>query len=98
MVNMQKIFTLLLSMMATIAIYAQSVTVTGTVLDAANGEPLIGVSVLEKGTTNGVVTDLDGNFKLSVAQGAKLQLSYVGYANAEITAKSANLGTIKTGP
>ena len=98
MVIMQKIFTLLLSMMTTVVIYAQSVTVTGTVLDAANGEPLIGVSVLEKGTTNGVVTDLDGNFKLSVAQGAKLQFSYVGYANGEITAKSANLGTITLDP
>ena len=85
-------------MMATIAINAQSVTVTGTVLDAANGEPLIGVSILEAGTTNGVVTDLDGNFKFTVQTGAKLQLSYVGYAGVEIKAKSANLGTIKMEP
>lgn len=96
MVNMQKIFTLLLSMMATIAIYAQSVTVTGTVLDAANGEPLIGVSILEAGTTNGIVTDLDGNFKITVQAGAKLQLSYVGYANQEVkVGKNTNLGVIE---
>ena len=50
----------------------------GTVLDAT-GEPLIGVSVLEAGTNNGVVTNFDGNFTLTVKQGAKLTFSYVGY-------------------
>ena len=52
--------------------------VSGTVLDAT-GEPLIGVSVLEAGTSNGVVTDFDGNFTLTVKQGAKITFSYVGY-------------------
>ena len=52
--------------------------VSGTVLDAT-GEPLIGVSVLEAGTNNGVVTNFDGNFTLTVKQGAKLTFSYVGY-------------------
>lgn len=73
---------------------AQEQKVAGTVLDAANSEPLIGVSIIEVGTTNGVVTDLDGNFTLKVQQGATLQFSYVGYATREIKAK-ANMGQIE---
>jgi TonB-linked SusC/RagA family outer membrane protein len=59
--------------------------VTGTVTDA-NGEPLIGVNVVEKGTTNGNITDLDGRFMLNVQNNAVLQISYVGYVTQEITA------------
>ena len=59
--------------------------VSGTVLDAT-GEPLIGVSVLEAGTTNGVVTDFDGNFTLTVKQGAQLAFSYIGYLSQTLTA------------
>lgn len=55
------------------------IAVSGTVKDV-NGEPLIGVSVAEKGTTNGMITDLDGNFKLSVSSPeSTLEFSYVGY-------------------
>ena len=94
---MKKALMFLLGMIASTAIFAQSVAVTGTVIDADNNEPLIGVSVLEVGTTNGVVTDLDGNFTLSVQSGAKLQLSYVGYNTQEVAAKG-NLGTITLKP
>ena len=66
------------------------VQVTGKVIDNA-GEPLIGVSILEKGTTNGVVTDLDGNYSLSVGQGATLVFSYVGYVTQE---KAVTGGTL----
>jgi iron complex outermembrane receptor protein len=59
--------------------------VSGTVLDAT-GEPLIGVSILETGTSNGVVTDIDGNFTLTVKQGATLTISYIGYQTQTITA------------
>ncbi|MBR5854795.1 MAG: carboxypeptidase-like regulatory domain-containing protein [Paludibacteraceae bacterium] len=94
---MKKLLILFFSVLATVATFAQSVAVTGTVIDADNNEPLIGVSVLEVGTTNGVVTDLDGNFTLSVKAGATLQLSYVGYNTQEVAAKS-NLGTIELKP
>ena len=94
---MKKALIFLLSVMVSATIFAQSVTVTGTVIDADNNEPLIGVSVLEVGTTNGIVTDLDGNFTLSVTSGAKLQLSYVGYNTQEVMAKN-NLGTISLKP
>ena len=71
-----------------VGMFAQSSrTIKGTVLDANTREPLIGVSVLEKGTTNGAVTDLDGNFAIqNVRSGATLVFSYVGYATQEILA------------
>ena len=71
---------------------ADKITVQGTVVDAT-GEPLIGVSVLELGTTNGAITDIDGKFSLSVASGSKLELSYIGYKSIQVEAK-ADLGVI----
>ncbi|BCS85559.1 SusC/RagA family TonB-linked outer membrane protein [Prevotella herbatica] len=73
----------LLLFLSTIA-FAQS-KITGTVKDAS-GEPLIGVSVVEVGTTNGTVTDIDGNYVLNVKPGAKLRVSYVGFNPQEIKA------------
>ena len=65
------------------AIMAQ-VKVSGQVVDE-QGEPLMAVSILEKGTTNGIITDLDGNFELSVKDnGAVLVISYVGYITQEV--------------
>ena len=71
-----------------VGLFAQSSqTFRGKVLDASTREPLIGVSVLEKGTTNGVVTDVDGNFVIhSVKSGATITFSYVGYSTQEILA------------
>ena len=57
--------------------FAQS-RVSGVVTDA-KGEPLIGVTVMEVGTQNGTVTDIDGRYSLNVAPGKQLQFSYVGY-------------------
>ena len=64
--------------------FAQS-KVSGTVKDA-NGEPLIGVSVVEEGTNNGAVTDMNGNYTLNVKPGAKLKLSYIGFTPKTIKA------------
>ena len=68
--------------------YAQGTqNVTGTVLDAVTREPMIGVSVMEKGTSNGAVTDLDGRFVLQqVRRGATIVFSYVGYVDLEMQA------------
>ncbi|WP_373835465.1 carboxypeptidase-like regulatory domain-containing protein, partial [Bacteroides heparinolyticus] len=64
-------------------LFAQSKQVSGVVNDAFG--PVIGASVVEKGTTNGVITDLEGNFKLTVSgENATLQISYVGYQTQEI--------------
>ncbi len=64
--------------------YAQT-EITGTVIDET-GETVIGATVMEKGTTNGAVTDFDGNFKLNVAEGAIIVITYIGYDPVEIAA------------
>ena len=69
-------------LMTGMSAFAQ-VAVQGTVIDVANGEPIIGASVLEIGTTNGTITDYDGNFSLTVHPGAKLSISYMGYKTVE---------------
>jgi len=73
-------------------LWAQQRQVTGIVKDQT-GEPIIGASVLEKGSTNGVITDLDGNFKLTVSNAVKavLQISYVGYKTQEISVNGKTL-------
>ncbi len=58
-------------------------TITGRIVDAT-GEPLIGVTIMEKGTTNGSITDYDGNYSLSVPGNAVLQFSYIGYKSVEM--------------
>lgn len=59
-------------------------TVTGIVTDH-RGEPIIGANIVEKGTTNGVVTDIDGNFSISVPGNATLRISYIGYIGQELS-------------
>lgn len=63
--------------------------VTGVVKDI-NGESVIGASVLEKGTTNGIITDIDGNFTLSVHPNSTLVISFIGYASQEFVISSNN--------
>ena len=69
----------------TILMYAQT-EITGTVVDET-GEGVIGATVKEKGTTNGVVTDFDGNFRIKVQPGATLVITYVGYNPQEVAAQ-----------
>ena len=78
--------TLSLSMLCLIA-FAQGHQISGTVIDGT-GEPIIGANVLEVGTTNGVITDIDGNFKLSVQPNAKIQVSFIGYITQTVTVGS----------
>ena len=81
------LFTLILICLST-ALWAQ-IDVHGTVTDD-KGESVIGASVVIQGTTEGTVTDFDGNFQLNAAQGAKLVISYVGYKSQTITVSDAN--------
>ncbi|MCQ2324742.1 MAG: SusC/RagA family TonB-linked outer membrane protein [Paludibacteraceae bacterium] len=69
------------------AMFAQ-VNVTGTVLDASNGDPIIGANIIVMGTTVGTVTDFDGKFSLSVQEDATLQISYMGYKAVELPAQT----------
>ena len=67
-------------LMSTMAFAQDKITVTGTVSDADTGEPLIGVSILENGSiSNGVITDLDGNYSITVDPASVLDISYIGY-------------------
>lgn len=70
-------------LLAGTSVFAQTKQVTGVVKDAT-GETVIGASVVEKGTTNGVITDFDGVFKLTVSENAVLQISYIGYQTQEV--------------
>ncbi len=65
----------------------QNQTVTGWVVDT-KGEPMIGASVVEKGTTNGIITDMEGKFSLNVKPNAVLEISYVGYKTQEVKASN----------
>ena len=69
---------LLFAMIMPLCANAQNITVKGTVKDV-NGEPLIGVNVLQVGTTNGIITDFDGNYQMNVPSNARLSFSFIGY-------------------
>jgi TonB-linked SusC/RagA family outer membrane protein len=73
----------LLTLLMPMIVLAQDITVQGTVTDEA-GETLIGATVQQKGTSNGTVTDFDGNFTLTVPTNAILSVSYIGYTPKEI--------------
>ena len=93
---MKKFLLIVVLSVCSIYAYAQN-TVSGKVVDAESGEALIGATVLEKGTRNGVTTDIEGDFKLKVGNGAMLEISYVGYERIEIPA-SSDLSSIKMKP
>ncbi|MDY4174587.1 MAG: SusC/RagA family TonB-linked outer membrane protein, partial [Bacteroidales bacterium] len=70
--------------LATSDCLAQSQAATGNVVSSSDGQPLPGVNVLVKGTTNGTITDFDGNFSLSTENGATLVFSFLGFTNQEV--------------
>lgn len=72
---------------ASLSTLAQDVIVSGTVKDAT-GEPIIGASVVQKGTSNGTITDLDGHFSFKASQNSPLVISYLGYDSQEVKAGS----------
>jgi hypothetical protein len=74
---------LLLALFMSITMFAQKQVFTGTVVDS-NGEPVIGASVVQKGSSNGSITDMDGNFSVNVEPGQVLTISFVGYKTQEI--------------
>lgn len=91
MKNMRTSLLFLLAAMISLSVSAQNVTVKGTVKDKT-GETVIGASVVEKGnTSNGTITDIDGNFSLSVPSNATLVFSYVGMATQEVAVKGKSI-------
>lgn len=88
------ILTLVLGLFLSVGVYAQNITVKGHVKDAM-GE-VIGANVVEKGNSaNGTITDLDGNFTLTVPQGATLVVSFIGYQSQEVAAAPSVVVTLK---
>ena len=82
-----------MALLASTLMYAQT-EITGTVVDDL-GEGVIGATVKEKGTSNGSVTDFDGNFKLKVKAGAMLVVTYIGYDPVEVAAAPGMKVTLK---
>lgn len=87
----KKVITMALALGISATAFAQSgKTISGTVYDGSTGEPLIGATVREAGTSNGTVTDADGHFQLSVSSN-QITVSYVGYETSQVkTAKAGN--------
>ena len=75
-----------LSLLSVTLMHAQSGEISGTVVDAT-GESVIGATVMEKGTSNGTVTDFDGNFKIKVEAGKTLVFTYIGFQTQELPAQ-----------
>jgi TonB-linked SusC/RagA family outer membrane protein len=87
-----KLMLILILMGFSVFTYAQS-KITGKVSDAS-GEPIIGASVIVKGTTNGTITDFDGNFSLNAPAKSTLEISYVGYKTMTVVAGNSALNVV----
>ena len=86
------LITMMLGMLLSVQAFAQSLTVTGVVKDNM-GEAVIGANVVVKGTTNGTITDFDGNFTLTANKGDIIVISFIGYQPQELPA-AANMNVI----
>ncbi|MBV5348500.1 SusC/RagA family TonB-linked outer membrane protein, partial [bacterium] len=92
---MKKVFSLLILLLSFTVLFAQEKSVTGSVTDE-NSESLPGVNVIVKGTTLGTITDVDGNFKITVPSGKSvLQFSFIGFENIEVDVSKTNKVTIQ---
>lgn len=86
---MKKLVSLCFVLLVTLQAFAQTHLISGTVKDQ-NGNPLIGVAAIEKGTTNGVLTDMNGAYEIQVADNATVVFSYTGYVTLELSAADKN--------
>jgi len=91
-----KIAILFVTMFCSLVAYGQTtIPVSGTILDAKTKEPLTGVTVAEKGTTNGTMTDIDGKFSLKTPSQATLLITYMGYVTQEVSVSNNKLLNIQ---
>lgn len=88
--NLRKMWSVVLVVFAVLHLSAQQLSVTGVVKDAVSGEPLFGVNILEKGSSNGTITNLDGQFTISAPSNAVLVFRYVGYQTLEVPVGGKN--------
>ena len=90
---MKKLY--LLSALLVLPLLVQAnITVRGVVSQASDGEPVIGASVLEVGTSNGTITDIDGAYELTVKDNATLEVSYVGLKTKKVKVTGAQLNIV----
>ncbi|WP_304411635.1 carboxypeptidase-like regulatory domain-containing protein, partial [Bacteroides acidifaciens] len=82
---------LLMAVVSLGTVSAQAITVSGTVTDAKDGTPLVGCSVSVKGTTNGVITNMDGQYSILTKKGETLLFHYIGYKQEQRVVKSSQL-------
>lgn len=80
----EKSFILFVFLLCSIVVVAQKKSITGIITDTA-GEAVIGASIVEVGTTNGTVSDVDGNFTLSVSDNASIQVSFIGFSSQTLS-------------
>lgn len=90
----RNLMALLVCMLASLGLSAQPVTVTGTITDASDGYPLIAVSVMVKGTANGVMSDIDGRYSITTTMGSTLVFSYVGFQTQEIKVSKSTIDVV----
>lgn len=86
----KQILYLLIGLFIPVSVFAQQITVTGTITDATR-EPVIGANILQTGTANGTITDIDGNFSIMVPADATLTVSYLGYQTLTVAVNGQNL-------
>ena len=90
----QMILPMLFGLFLSLGAYAQQISVRGHVKDVA-GEPIIGANVVVKGTTNGAITDLDGNFVLNAPQNSVISITFIGYKPVEVKAAPSVIVTLE---
>ena len=89
---MKKLILFLIAIITCLGVNAQNVNVSGRVVSSLDGEPLIGATVMVKGSSTGVATDLDGAFTISAPTGSTLFITYIGYTPQEVKVKGAISG------
>ncbi len=95
---MKSLFTLTVLFMGVGIVMAQEVKISGTITSSEDGAPLPGVSVVQQGTTNGTVTDFDGNYSIAVPQGSIVVFSFIGMETHEMTADGAKTYNVVLDP
>ena len=90
----ERLLSLLLILMVSITVFAQNTLYSGRVFDES-GEPIIGASVVVKGTSQGSVSDMDGKFSFEGTEGATLVISYIGYCSQELRGTKNMVITLK---
>ncbi|NDP21695.1 MAG: TonB-dependent receptor [Paludibacter sp.] len=87
---LRMLFTVIVMFVVSTNLSAQQTSVSGVIKDAGNGEPIIGANILEKGTTNGTITNFDGQFTITTSSKAILEIKYVGYETIEVSVAGKN--------